>query len=170
MEIEGVNLMITTTEHKTWCSVAHPAQTGPEYKKTLQDAGHRVSQFLGAMFDKMGKEVSAELALVNVAELGYPKGGTLSEIYAAAANAGLKPCQVEVGPLVCMLDEDNVGKVLIAIDPILGHEGGQEIMVVQPHQDKRWLDIYHCASVPDPQKLPTERMLDPYLCMVFQKA
>ena len=85
-----------------------------EVRAALADAGVQLNPFAEKLLDRpefmssAPEPVTVDVVLRTVAELGLTEGGTLPEVFAAAASAGLHPCPLATGPALrlMMLDQE----------------------------------------------------------------
>lgn len=75
-------------------------------------------------------EVSSQPTKVNLtittsAELGYPNGGSIGQIYTTGREFGLKLCSGEVAPQFCLQNEDlpEARELHFAMKPLVGEAG-----------------------------------------------
>ena len=88
------------------------------------------------------KQVKVNLYRVTGKELGFQNARPLREIYARAAEYGLKPCPAEAGPLVRLgYPEQPQGEVVtMAMEPVTDSGGYLRLFCVVHGRDERWLD------------------------------
>ncbi|MBU1345259.1 MAG: hypothetical protein KKD66_26915 [Proteobacteria bacterium] len=99
-------------------------KTADEFRRVLKSGEFRISDWANDIMGKFGFTVSSfaelDLAIVTVAELGFPKGATRKEIYKRARSFGLELCPSEVGPQLRLQyrDQPNGEWLFIAMEPI----------------------------------------------------
>jgi len=126
-------------------------KTAKDFEKALKKDNREISDYAKDMLKEVEKEISEsasyekrEIDLVEAtpAELGFPKGGTLEQIYEAAKKHGLEKCPREAGPQSAIQYEDQPkGEYrLIGMDPVIDSGGGRRVFRVDRIDDgKRWL-------------------------------
>ncbi len=89
-------------------------------------------------------EMSVDLVVASVAELGFKRPATNREIYKRAIELGLDLCQAEDGPQLRRqyLDQPNGERLHIAMKPINNSVGYSNIFVVENCNGKLVLDNY----------------------------
>jgi hypothetical protein len=82
-----------------------------------------------------------DLVVVSVAELGFPDGATLKDIYAKAKTFDLELCPCEVGPQLRLqyMDQPNGEWLLVAMEPITDSDGDPRVFDVGRGGRGRWL-------------------------------
>ncbi len=78
---------------------------------------------------------------LTVAELGFEKGATASQIYRRAIQVGLKLCPSEVGPQLRLQykDQPRNEHLHVAMEPLLNHGGNCRIFRLSSDVDGLWL-------------------------------
>ncbi|KKU19637.1 MAG: hypothetical protein UX77_C0003G0033 [Parcubacteria group bacterium GW2011_GWA1_47_11] len=116
-------------------------------QKALKSGGYQVSGWAKDLmsrpdFTLATKQVKVNLYRVTGKELGFQNARPLREIYARAAEYGLKPCPAEAGPLVRLgYPEQPQGEVVtMAMEPVTGSGGYLRLFYVDRGFDERWLD------------------------------
>jgi hypothetical protein len=134
-------------------SVTLGVYDSPEAIEKALVAQHvRVNESVHAMFDEMdiaSDQVTVPIAVVSVAELGFTKGATRSEVYRAAHERGLQLCPAEVGPLLRLqYAEQPVGEWLqIAMEPMKMLDGAQLIFRLGHTRAGSFLTIMESGDV-----------------------
>lgn len=125
-------------------------KTADDFRRTLKTADCRISDWandiLGrARFTNVTGEL--DLAVVSVAELGFPNGATRKEIYQKAQELGLELCPPEVGPqLRLQYQNQPMGEwLLIGMKPIAGSDGYLKVFHVVRYDDL-WLFSFYDDS------------------------
>jgi hypothetical protein len=111
-------------------------------KKDLEKSGSMVSEWADDILKKVKfKKQKVDLVVKTVAELGFPDGGTVKEIYTKAKEQGLKLCPAEVGPALRLaLKNQPIGEwLLIAMEPISGRRAHPSFFYVASDGDGQWL-------------------------------
>ena len=113
-------------------------------RKALEESGARISDWAGDILNKTKlskSKQSLDLVALTVAELGFPKGAKLEDIYKAAKNQGLDLCPAEVGPQLRLQypDQPNGEWLVIAMEPINDSDGDLSLFLVEHLGAGRWL-------------------------------
>ncbi|MBI2012908.1 MAG: hypothetical protein HYS88_00430 [Candidatus Colwellbacteria bacterium] len=118
-------------------------------KKALEKNGFQVSDWAAdlmsqAAFRLATESIDVDLVRLTVAELGFPEGATLQEIYARGKELGLNLCPAEVGPALRYQypDQPKGEWLTIAMEPIAGSDGRPLVLYVDHGRDARWLDAH----------------------------
>jgi len=121
-------------------------KTSKDFISAIEKAGGKVSDWarniLGRKaFTASTKPMELDLVVVSVAELGFPDGATLKDIYAKAKTFGLELCPCEVGPQLRLqyMDQPNGEWLLVAMEPIAVSDGDPFVFYVVHDADARWL-------------------------------
>ncbi len=116
-----------------------------ELKTALLSAGYRVdARWDNDVLNKVTvatEPIEVELVRATAAELGFPDGATLKQIYAAGLKRGWQLCPAEVGPQLRLQYPDQPkGKWnLIAMEPIpIAETNGGCLMVFGLARDRAW--------------------------------
>jgi len=133
---------------RTWKTITlgtHP--TMDALRGALEAAGNRV---MGGRVNEMlsktplsRKEVSVDLVVVPIEDLGFTKATRYDDILKCAVKRGLDKCPAEVGPqLRLQYPNQPHGDVLfIAMDPILAFNGDLRIFMVERYVGEHRLDF-----------------------------
>lgn len=121
-------------------------KTADDFRRALQRGGYRIGDWANNILGQPGfkaatEEKEADLAVVSVAELGFPNGATRENIYRKAQELGLKLCPPEVGPQL-RLQYPNQPKdewLLIGMEPITVSGGFLRVFDVARGDDGLWL-------------------------------
>ncbi len=91
------------------------------------------------------EEFEVDLVIKSVAELGFPNGATLVQIYDRAISLGLELCPAEVGPQLRLqyLDQPKDEGLRIAMEPIADSVGALGVFRVEYADVGRCLDAGH---------------------------
>jgi hypothetical protein len=121
--------------------------------KNLEKVGVEVSRWAGNFLGNVEfsrEKRKLELIRLSVAELGFPKGAKLKDIYARAKEQGLDLCSAETGPALRLAYQDQpVGEwILIAMEPVLDSDGGLAIFRVDRDTGDLWLHA-RCGNPDD---------------------
>jgi hypothetical protein len=121
-------------------------KTSKDFINAIEKAGGKVSDWARNILGRKAFTASAEpmeldLVVVSVAELGFPGGATLKDIYAKAKTFGLELCPCEVGPQLRpqYMDQPNGEWLLVAMEPITASDGGPDVFSVAHGGFGRWL-------------------------------
>lgn len=100
------------------------------YLEKLDVTDHHVSEqardiIAQPAFTVANEETEVELVKVSVAELGFPDGARLADIYERAGKFGLGLNPPEVGPALRLdyLDQPRAEWLIVAMEPIAGSDG-----------------------------------------------
>lgn len=122
-----------------------------EIHRVLERGGFRVGCHVNEMLGRMALEVvsaGTEVGLVRVtiAELGFKNGAACKDIYKRALELGLMLCPVEVGiQLRLQYKDQSRGEYLrIAMEPLIGSDGGPYVFGVDCDKDGFWLRAICC--------------------------
>lgn len=87
------------------------------------------------------KEEQANLVMLTVGDLGFARGATTDEVYAATQRLGLELCPPEVGPqLRLQYDDQPQGEyIYVGMPQITGSGGYPYVFYVKRDGDERWL-------------------------------
>ena len=117
-----------------------------DFSQALTECGCRVSDWAADILGKpafsvANQAVEVDLVKVTVAELGFPNGATVRDIYEAALKRGLVRCPNEVGPQLRRqyLDQPMGEWILVGMEPISDSVGYLEVFHVMHDVDGRWL-------------------------------
>lgn len=107
----------------------------------IQKAGGRVSNWAYDVMSKSAFTISddqptkIDLIIATAAELGFPNGATLKDIYDKALEMGLSPCPPKVGPELRRgyMDQPEDERLLIAMKPIVDSNGDLNVFSVEHH-------------------------------------
>jgi len=93
-------------------------------------------------FSVATEKTDVDLVVVSVAELGFPKGATLRDIYATAKKRGLELCPNEVGPQLRLQYKDQPKDewLIVGMEPITDSDGDLDLFSVGHFSDGLWLD------------------------------
>lgn len=94
-------------------------------------------------FTTLPESTGIALVQVKVADLGFTKEPTTTELYQRARERGLNLCPAEVGPHLRLADADQKRGTWyrVAMEPISGSDGVPLVFDVGRHEDgHRWLD------------------------------
>ncbi|OGZ73426.1 MAG: hypothetical protein A2908_04090 [Candidatus Staskawiczbacteria bacterium RIFCSPLOWO2_01_FULL_38_12b] len=97
------------------------------------------------VFSVATEEIELDLVVVSVAELGFPKGAGLKDIYAVAKKRGLELCPNEVGPQLRLQYKDQPKNewLIIGMEPIAGSGGALSVFGVEHNGYGFWLNTYY---------------------------
>ncbi len=120
-------------------------QTPEQAKNALLKNGHKISSYAEDILNKVSfsKEgIEYNLVEFSVAQLGFPRGAKLSEIYAKAKEFGLELCPAEVGPLLRIqyTNQPDNNYLRIAMEPIFDRGGDLALFRVDRDDGGSWLD------------------------------
>ena len=118
------------------------------HKQSNMRIGDWANDILGKpAFSVATDKVDVDLVVVSVAELGFPKGATLKDIYVTAKKCGLELCPNEVGPQLRLQyrDQPKDEWFVIGMEPITCSEGGLRLFHVEHGGRGLWLSAY-CGS------------------------
>ena len=118
-----------------------------DLRKALRKSGEMISDWASNILNRISlSEIKQTLDLVvlSVAELGFPKGAELKDIYKAAEKHGLDLCPAEVGPQLRLQYPDQpAGEwLVIAMEPIKDSDGDLCLFIVEYDDADRWLRAY----------------------------
>jgi len=117
------------------------------YRKAIKAKKMRIGDYANDILGKPTfsvateeEEVELDLVVVSVAELGFPKGAKLKDIFARAKEKGLHLCPNQVGPELRLQYEDQPKDewLLIGMEPITGSGGGPSVFRVGHDSDDLW--------------------------------
>ena len=117
-------------------------------RKALEESGAQIGNWASDILNKAKlskSKQSLDLVALTVAELGFPEGAKLEDIYKAAKNQGLDLCPDEVGPQLRLQysNQPNGEWLVIAMEPIKDSVGGLNLFSVKCDYGARWLDAYY---------------------------
>ncbi|MEK7611820.1 MAG: hypothetical protein AAB407_00520 [Patescibacteria group bacterium] len=122
-------------------------KTAADFRSALKKAGMKISNWANDILGKpaftvAAEEVSLDLVVVSVADLGFKKGATRAQIYERARELGLDLCSAEVGPQLRLqyLDQPMNDWVLIGMEPIADSGGSLSVFILRRDGDEVWLD------------------------------
>lgn len=133
----------------------------------LAAAGVRLNAYAEALLDRpeFGTEApepqTVEVVLQSVSELGLTDGGTLPEVFAAAASAGLRLCPLTTGPALrlALLDQESApdsvlstgraptGSIHVASAPVSEDHEVPKGFYLRVIDGVPWLRGYRCDDV-----------------------
>ncbi len=97
------------------------------------------------------EEAEVYLVVVKVEELGFEKGATRQDIYAAAKKRGLELCPAEVGPQLRLQypDQPRDEWLIVGMEPTTDSAGHLRLFDVGYSDGARWLngDYVNCGLV-----------------------
>jgi len=135
---------------KTWRTIklGTGLKTGNDFVKVLKRVGCEIDYIANDILNKPTFTVSetercVELICVSVKELGFNKGANHADICKRAQEFGLSLCPAEVGPQLCLQQDDQTenNNVMVAMNPIIDSVGKPNIFNVQYYNSgKRHLD------------------------------
>lgn len=144
------------SDPKVWkrITLGNGITDGDGFRKVINDAGIRISDWANKILDKPVFSVATErididLIVVSVAELGFPKGATLRDIYAAAKKRGLELCPNEVGPQLRLQYKDQPEDewLVIGMELITDSDGALYLFLVGHRDYDLWLSTdYDCPG------------------------
>ncbi len=113
-------------------------------RRALSATGCRIGDWTNGLLDRIVfSPIEREVHLVSrsVAELGFPRGATLAQIYETAPKLGLSLCPAEVGPALREQYRDQpMGEwLVIAMEPVAVSFGGLRLFRVGRRDDALWL-------------------------------
>lgn len=124
-------------------------KTVEAYRQALKANGFKIGDWASDILGKpdftvSSEEMDIELVRLSVAELGFKKGATLSDIYTKADKLGLDPCPNEVGPALRLTykDQPKGEWVVVAMKPIAASDGNLDVFSVEHDDCDRWLNAY----------------------------
>jgi len=128
-------------------------KTADEFRQTLKDGGFKISDWANDIMGKPGFSISSEkieldLVVVSVADLGFPDGAKLDQIYKRAKSLGLALCPPEVGPQLRLQYKDQPkGEWLrVAMEPIIDSVGDPFVFFVVHVDGVLLLNTYYDIS------------------------
>lgn len=119
-----------------------------DLKKAVEDEGHKFSDWVVHLFNqkKFGLvtdgERTIDLYTATVAELGFPKGGTVKEIYAKLDQLGFGVCPQETAVQLRRVYKDqpmNERRIVIT-EPVADADGYLHVLYVARDSDGSWVD------------------------------
>ncbi len=120
------------------------------FRRSLKDNNMRIGDWANDIIGKPAFSVATEkmdvdLVVVSVAELGFPNGATLKDIYASAKKRGLELCPNEVGPQLRLQYKDQPKDewFVIGMEPIADSVGDLGLFSVEHDSYGLWLDTYY---------------------------
>ncbi len=136
---------------KFWRTVelGNGLKTAEDFEKALKEAGREISDEARKMLKEVEKEISqaasygkrkVDLFEATPAELGLPDGGTLDQIYTAAAKNDFERC-LEAGPQSAIQYEDQPKDDY----RLIGADNRRAFRVIRSLVGKRWLYARDCA-------------------------
>lgn len=113
-------------------------------RKALEESGAQIGNWASDILNKAKlskSKQSLDLVALTVAELGFPEGAKLEDIYKAAKNQGLDLCPDEVGPQLRLQysNQPNGEWLVIAMEPIKDSFGDLYLFRVSCRRGDRWL-------------------------------
>ena len=121
--------------------------------KHLKEAGIKIAEsgfeILGRM-DYEENELSLDLVLVSLEELGLTEYSTVNQIYTAAEHHGLSLCPAEVGPQLWLQHPDLLQwreSLHVAMEPILDSEHKRCVFTLWRNENGCLLGSDRCDSV-----------------------
>ena len=113
-------------------------------RKALEESGAQIGNWASDILNKAKlskSKQSLDLVALTVAELGFPEGAKLEDIYKAAKNQGLDLCPDEVGPQLRLQysNQPNGEWLVIAMEPIKDSVGVLLLFLVRCSYGGRWL-------------------------------
>jgi hypothetical protein len=116
------------------------------FRKVIKDGGMRLGDWANDIIGKPAfsvatDKVDVDLVVVSVAELGFPNGAKLSDIYASAKKRGLELCPNEVGPQLRLQYKDQPKDewLVIGMEPIAVSAGDLGLFFVGLNSNVLWL-------------------------------
>lgn len=138
-------------EWAVWKTVTVGTQPSVEALRTaLKAVGHKIGDWANDILSKITvatEPTAIELVMVTVAELGFPDGATVAQIFERAVSLGLELLPAEVGPQLRLqyVDQSLDEWILIGMEPIADSYGGLEVFYVGRYDDGLWL-FSSCAD------------------------
>ena len=119
-------------------------KTVKDLSQALTDGGFRIGDYAAQILKKTPlaeTEMEIELVLVSVADLGFTKATSRDAIYDRAKELGLDLVPAEVGPQLRLAYTNQPMNewMVMAMEPIPGSGGGQDVFGVEHRGDGRWL-------------------------------
>lgn len=121
--------------------------TADDFRRALSDGGFRLGDWGNDILGQPAFTVAAEptevdVVVLTVADLGFPRGATRTEIYDKALSLGLELCPAEVGPQLRLQypDQPNGEWFLIGMEPIVDSDGDPMVFYLGHRDDGRWLN------------------------------
>ena len=113
-------------------------------RKALEESGAQIGNWASDILNKAKlskSKQSLDLVALTVAELGFPEGAKLEDIYKASKNQGLDLCPDEVGPQLRLQysNQPNGEWLVIAMEPIKDSVGDLILFGVECGSGDRWL-------------------------------
>lgn len=122
-------------------------KTPKEYEKKLLAEGNKRSDWAKDILYKikpLNKKEKVNLVSFSVAQLGFPGGATLEQIYNKAKEFDLELCPAQVGPELRLVYKDQPMNewLIIAMDPIFDRAGGPDLFCVGRDGAESWLRAF----------------------------
>ena len=116
--------------------------------------GFQISDQASSILDntRLASQATAvDLVKVTVAELGFPKGSNIGDIYAQARERGLELCPAEVGPVLRLAytDQPLYKWLAVGMGQTIGPDGYPNMFSVVHLKDGLWLYDYGWAKPAD---------------------
>lgn len=114
-------------------------------KKEILGAGMKISTYAEGMLKNIkvaGAPENAQLVILSVSQLGFPRGATRQEIYDKAQELGLDLAPAEAGPQLRLQypDQPQGEWIVIGMEPITDSGGDPALFDVYSSDAERWLD------------------------------
>jgi len=115
-----------------------------EYEEELIKQGYQIGDYAKQILKKvetLKQKEDADLVSFSVAQLGFPSGATLKQIYDKAKELGLELCPPQVGPELRLSYTDQFMNeyLVVAMDPINDSEGSPGLLSVGRSSVGEWL-------------------------------
>ena len=118
-----------------------------KYRQLLKKKNMRIGTWADDILGKpdfiaVKKEIEVDLVVISVADLGFPEGAPLKDIFARAQEFGLRLCQNQVGPeLRDQYEDQPQGEwLIIGMEPITDSDGDLGLFHVGRGSGGLWLD------------------------------
>jgi len=125
-------------------SIELTTKTKEEYTENLLKKGYKIYSYAQDILNKLEpikQKENIDLISFSVAQLGFPNGATLQQIYDKALEFDLELCPPQVGPELRLDYEDQPNNYLIiAMDPISDRDGYPTLFSVGRYDSGSWLD------------------------------
>ncbi|KKQ35768.1 MAG: hypothetical protein US50_C0005G0004 [Candidatus Nomurabacteria bacterium GW2011_GWB1_37_5] len=126
-------------------------RTPKQYTNEIEAQGMKIYEYAQDMLNKMEPLKSREkidLVSFSVAQLGYPNGTTLQQIYDKAKELGLELCPPQVGPELRLSYKDQPSNeyLRIAMNSITDRDDNPRIFHVNHGSDGLWLSYSYGIS------------------------
>jgi hypothetical protein len=126
-------------------------------RQALVDAGFKINDEVHILnqVEMASEPTKVDLVVVSIAELGFPNGASIAQIYEKALSLGLELCPAEVGPQFRLQypDQPNGEWILVAMEPILDSFGNHDVFRVIHGHPGLWLtsffgdpETFFCSS------------------------